>query len=137
MFRKYLLGIFCIIEFVIITVIFALFDSGLLWEQLDESYRLSSHLLLITYRILIYSLPALSLILINRLKIFKLNLTVIDLFTIQFISFATVKLAWEFLALDYLWSTTLFDKIDSSIVIVSLILTLVFKKKVKISNDLI
>ena len=137
MIRKYILGIFCIIEFVIITVIFALFDSGLLWEQLDESYLFSSHLLLITYRILIYSLPALSLILVNKLRSFKLNLSVNDFFTIQFVSFAVVKLAWEFLALDYLWSTTLFDKIDSSIIIVSLLLTVVFKKKVKISNDLI
>lgn len=130
-------GFFCIIEFFILSVIFALFDSGLLWEQLDESYLFSSHMLLIAYRILIYTLPALSLLLINKLSIFKAKLTVIDSFTIQFVAFASVKIVWEFLALDYLWSTTLFERMDTSIVIVSLLLTLVFKKKVKISNDLV
>lgn len=136
-FKKTLLGIFSILLFALITLGFALADSGIGWEQLDDNFSWGSYILLITYRFLIYFIPGLLLWLINKLKCFKLKGNIVEFYTIQFVSYTVVKLIWEFFALDYILSTEIFNRIDTSIVIVALFLSLVLKEKVKFNTDII
>jgi len=134
---KVILVLTVILIFSVITVIFALFDAGLSWDSLDNGFKWSVYVSMISYRILIYFAPALLIRLAFCFIKKEKQVSIVHLFTIQFVIYSIIKLAWEMFALDYILSTKIFDNIDSSIVIVGLLLSIIFKKKIKIDTDLI
>jgi len=136
-FKKSILGFFSIIIFSIIVLSFSLFDAGLRWENLSQNYSLIDHITLVIFRVLTYGLPALILFLINKFKIFNLDLKIVDLYSIQFIAYTVIKMAWDVLGFSYIWSISILDHISTSVVVVSLLLTLVLKTKTKVSADII
>ena len=135
--KRLALGIIVFGVFSIIVLGFAVFDQGLAWENLNSNFLWFPYITLIIYRIAIYSVPGLVIYFISKIKKFKLNVTIIRSFEIQFITYAVVKLVWEFFALDFLWSTDLFEQMDSSIVLVGLLLSLVLGKKTKLETEII
>ena len=136
-FKKSILGVFSIIIFSIIVLSFSLFDAGLKWENLSQNYSLIDHITLVIFRFLTYGLPALILLLINKFKIFNLDLKISDFYSIQFIAYTFVKMAWDVFGLSYIWSINILDHISTSVVVVSLLLTLVLKTKTKVNADII
>lgn len=128
--RKILKYFLTIIIFIIITVIFAIPDFGNLWDNLSDSFSWVGYFTLILYRLSIYLVPGFILWLIFK----KENL--VYYYKIQFVSYSIVKLAWEFFALDYIWSTEIFSRIELSIVLVGLLLSVIFKRKIKLKTEI-
>lgn len=126
-----------IFTFSMITLIYALFDAGLKWDSLDSGFVWSAYISMISYRVLIYSFPALFIRLVFSFSQKDNKVNIVELFTIQFVIYSVAKLGWELFALDYILSTKIFDNLDSSIIIVGLLLSIVFKKKIKLETDLI
>jgi len=136
-FKKTLLGIFSVVFFILIALAFSFFDAGLKWENLSQNYVLIDHLTLILFRILTYGLPALLLAWVNKWKRFRLDLKMVDYYSIQFIAYTIVKMAWDILSLGYIWSIDILDHISTSVVVVSLLLTIILNRKTKVNADLI
>lgn len=134
--HKFFIGLLTIFICAIIIVIFAVFDYGLKWENLSKTYVLIDHLMLILFKILIYGLPALLLFGLNKITA-KIELSLLDFYSIQFITYAIIKVIWDVLGINYLLSTTVFEGIDSFVIVISLFLTLIFKKEIKIKKDII
>ena len=97
---------------------------------------LIDHLMLILFKILIYGLPALLLFGLNKITA-KIELSLLDFYSIQFITYAIIKVIWDVLGINYLLSTTVFEGIDSFVIVISLFLTLILKKEIKIKKDII
>lgn len=135
--KKVVFGFIAILLFVTITIIFSLFDAGFGWEKLNIEFSWGAYISLVIYRLLIYFLPGFLLWLINKNECLRIKCSIIDFYTIQFIAYTIVKLTWEFLALDYIFSNEILDRIDTSVVVVSLFLSLILKKKVKIDPEII
>ena len=122
-----------ILIFLLITSGFAFFDAGLAWENLDSNFIWSSYLTLISYRLSIYLVPGFLLFVFGKNKN---KASLINSFENQFISYALLKLVWEFFAVDFILSTTIFDQMDSAIILIGLLLSLVLNKKVKLETGL-
>jgi hypothetical protein len=135
--KKTILGCLSVLFFIVIAIVFSLFDAGLKWENLSQNYILVDHLTLILFRILTYGLPALLIALVNKSKRFRLDLRIVDYYSIQFIAYTIVKMSWDILSLGYIWSIDILDHISTSVVVVSLVLTLILNKKTKVNADLI
>lgn len=128
---KFLLNMFgVLIIFIVITGVFAFFDFGKDWSSLGESFFWDSYGLLILYRFCIYFIPGIVLWKINS----KYGLSLVDTFEIQFAAYSTVKIVWEFFALDYIWSTEIFDKLDTAIVLIGLLLSIIYKNRVNLKT---
>lgn len=134
--KRLAFGIVVFGVFSIIVLIFAAFDQGIAWENLGSDFQWVPYITLITYRIAIYSIPGLIVFILSKIKKFRVKYSIIKSYEIQFITYAVLKLAWEFFALDFLWSTDLFEQMDTAIVLVGLLLSLVIGKKVKLETDI-
>ena len=130
------LGIVVASVFGLFVLILAIFDVGKYWDQLASGFSFFPYLSLILFRVAIYSLPAIVIGLLSKVKKLKIQGNLTRFFEIQFITYAAIKLIWEFLALDYVWSTEIFANLDSSIVIVGLLLSLVLRKRIRLEADL-
>jgi len=116
--------------FGIITVIFSIPDLGNLWDNLSSSFNWLGYFTLILYRLCIYLIPGFILWLIYKKE------TIVFYYQVQFLSYSVVKLIWEFFAFDYIWSTEIFSRIELSVVLVGLFLSMIFKRKIRIKAEL-
>lgn len=110
---------------------FAFFDVGLKWEELDENFVKIYYSLLIAFRLLVYTAPAILIYFMFRKKD---KLTLLNSFNAQFTIYTLIKVLWDILALDYLFRTEIFSYIDSYVVLASLFLTIVIKEKIKVGS---
>jgi len=134
---RIVIGIVMAVLFALTTLVFALFDAGLNWENLATNYVFIDWLSLIFYRLLIYIFLALifAVIIFKRAGI-GYKETLKEVFICQFTVYAIIKVVWELFSLNYLWSTEIFDNLDSFIILAGLLLSIIFKKKTKVESSL-
>ncbi|MDR1939652.1 MAG: hypothetical protein LBQ40_02510 [Clostridiales bacterium] len=117
--------------FAIITLSFALLDTGTLWESLEKDGNVTSalqYISLILYRLLIYLLPAVVLWLTSkRFKTKKYGF--LECLNFQFAIYTILKCMVVLFALDYLLSIKMFNAMNNYVVIFGYVITLISKKK--------
>lgn len=121
------------IIFFIIVIGFASVDAGLKWEELEKNFLITYYVLLVLFRLIIYSVPAILIYFLFRKKD---RMRLVDSFNAQFTTYTLMKVIWDILALDYIFSTEIFSYIDSYVVLASLFLTIVIKEKTKIDIEI-
>ena len=132
---KILIGFTEIILFAVIVLTFALLKLDDYFDGIDGVFFSKGHLVIVIFRFLIYLLPAF-IMWIVFLFIKTQKLTVKDSFRFQFIAYSIIGLVWILGGLDYVTSTEVFGAMDSFTIMIGLLLSLMFKKDIKIDSDI-
>lgn len=120
---------------IVLVVLFALVDLGLLWDELKNgSNNAWAYISLIIFRVLLYVLPAFIGYLIQK-KNKPINgnskwSLLIDCYNIQFFAFSLILAIYELLALDYKLNLDILDKMDSFIFIAGFVISIFIKKEI-------
>jgi len=132
---KFLIGFLEIILFSLIVLIFALLKWDDYFDGIDGAFFSKAHLIIVTFRFLVYLLPAF-IIWVVFLCIKNQKLTIKDSYRFQFIAYSIFGLIWVLFGLDYVTSTDVFGAMDSFTIMIGLLLSLIFKKDIKVDSDI-
>ena len=132
---KLLIGFLEVVLFAVIVLVFALLKWDDYFDEIDGFLFSMGHLITIFFRFLVYLVPAF-IIWVIFLFIKKQKLTLKDSYRFQFIAYSIVGLIWVLGGLDYVTSTDVFGAMDSFTIMIGLLLSLIFKKEIKVDSDI-
>lgn len=118
-------GIFYILFFALVVFVFAIFDLGLRWDNLDiNNLDAWGYMTLILFRLTIYICPAIIMKLFIRKKC-----SISKCYSLQFCWYSILLALYNLLSLDYVLKVDLFSKLDSFVFILGFVLSLIFNKQ--------
>ena len=123
-------GVFYILFFGLVVFVFAMFDLGLRWDNLNiDNLDVWGYITLILFRLIIYICPAIIMKLFVRKKC-----SISKCYSLQFCWYSILLALYNLLSLDYIFKVDLFSKLDSFVFILGLVLSLIFNKKLPVET---
>lgn len=121
-------GLFYVLFFVIVVFVFAVFDLGLRWDNLNiDNLDVLGYVTLILFRLIIYICPAIIMKLFIRRKC-----SISKCYSLQFCWYSILLALYNLLSLDYVLKVDLFSKLDSFVFILGFVLSLIFNKQLPV-----
>lgn len=123
-------GVFYILFFGLVVFVFAMFDLGLRWDNLNmDNLDVWGYITLILFRLIIYICPAIIMKLFVRKKC-----SISKCYSLQFCWYSILLALYNLLSLDYILKVDLFSKLDSFVFILGFVLSLIFNKKLPVET---
>lgn len=123
-------GIFYILFFGLVVLVFAFFDLGFRWDNLNiDDLDVLGYITLILFRLIIYICPAIIMYPFVRKKC-----SISKCYSLQFCWYSILLALYNLLSLDYILKVDLFSKLDSFVFILGFVLSLIFNKQLPVET---